>query len=134
MWRLNLRHIKAESFFLSAGTYLLFNPSETEVFGIIYSAATFGDADNGVTLGVGYDFSDGEITDQPIIVLGGEIRISNHIKFISENWIIAQEDGNLLSFGLRFFGENFAGDFALLYPTDNSSRGFPFLPWVGFLI
>lgn len=127
-----LTPLVTEIFSFSTGVYFLFNPFESVAMGIAYGAGTLGNDDNGITIGVGYDFSDEEITDKPILVFGGEFRISEHIKFISENWLISRNNGNLLSFGLRFFGESFAGDFAMIYPTESRNRGFPFLPWVGF--
>ena len=42
-------------------------------------------------------------------------------------------DVHLLSGGIRFFGENLAADFALIFPlTGEGIEGFPFLPWIGF--
>lgn len=52
-------------------------------------------------------------------MLGGELRISNSIKFI-------------LSLGIRFFSENLAADLGFVLPAGSRIKGFPFIPWVGF--
>ena len=124
--------LQAGNFYLSGGMVLLANIVEGETSGIVYSSATYGDKYDGVTVGLGYDFSDGEITDQPLFVFGVEVQISNSAKIITENWLSIEQEGSLLSFGVRFFGEQLSSDIALIYPTNNSGSGFPFLPWVSF--
>jgi hypothetical protein len=76
---------------------------------------------------------DSELSDDPSLVIGGEVQLSNSIKLITENWFPPKMDGGLVSFGIRFFGESIAGDFGLMRSTNSSSSGFPFLPWVGFV-
>lgn len=104
---------------------------DEQAAGIAYGVATYGTEKAAVTLGMGFGFSGEDFANQPIIVAGGEIRVSKSIKFLSENWFVLSGDVNLLSFGLRFFGENLAADFGLVFSTEGVD-GFPFLPWLGF--
>ncbi|MGY3091181.1 hypothetical protein ACVWYF_004247 [Hymenobacter sp. UYAg731] len=63
--------------------------------GILYGAATYGSADDNVTLGLGYGFFEGEIGSTPIVEIGGQKRISRRISLISENYIIADSHAGL---------------------------------------
>ncbi|MAT39168.1 MAG: hypothetical protein CL946_06155 [Ectothiorhodospiraceae bacterium] len=96
-------------------------------------ASTFGDEKFAVTtaLGVGID-DDGDVSDNPVAVLGIEAKIGNGVKFISENFFIpgSGEDYPVISFGLRWYGEHVAGDFALWRPISADWDGFPFIPFL----
>lgn len=124
-------HIK--NFDLSAGV-LYINALESDFSGggIVYGVGTYGSNDNAFTLGLGWGFAGGEIANKPILLLGGEIRLSNSIKLISENWIPPGTDLVMYSFGIRFFGENLAADLGFIRPSQSGSGGFPFIPWIGF--
>jgi hypothetical protein len=63
--------------------------------GIFYGAATYGSADNNVTVGLGYGFFEGNIGSTPIVQVGGQKRISRRISLISENYIIADSHAGL---------------------------------------
>lgn len=123
--------LQVTNFDASVGVIYVAVPKEDEGDGIAYGVATYGTEKASVTLGMGFGFTGADFGDQPIIVVGGEIRVSNSIKLLSENWFVLAEGVNLLSFGLRFFGENLAADFGLVFTTEGGD-GFPFLPWLGF--
>ena len=101
-------------------------------FGITYGVATVGTSTAALTVGLGWGFVDGEFSANPLLVIGGEVQLSNSVKLITENWFPPKMDGGIISFGIRFFGESIAGDFGLMRPTESSGGGFPFLPWIGF--
>jgi hypothetical protein len=101
-------------------------------FGIAYGVTTIGSSATALTIGLGWGFVDGEFSNTPSVVFGGEAQLSNSIKLITENWFPPKMDGGLISFGIRFFGESIAGDFGLMRSTESSDSGFPFLPWIGF--
>jgi len=124
-------HIK--NFDLSAGV-LYINALESDFSGggIVYGVGTYGSSDHALTVGLGWGFAGGEIANKPILLLGGEIRLSNSIKLISENWIPPGTDLVMYSFGIRFFGENLAADLGFIRPSQMGSGGFPFIPWIGF--
>jgi hypothetical protein len=100
--------------------------------GIVYGVGTYGSSDQALTVGLGWGFAGGEIANKPILLLGGEIRLSNSIKLISENWIPPGTDLVVYSFGIRFFGESLAADLGFIRPSKMETSGFPFIPWVGF--
>ncbi len=109
--------------------------SDREGSGILYGLGTVGSDRAAATIGLGYGFRGGDIADDPILMLGGEIQVSNGAKFLTENWFPLDSDINYYSFGVRFFGDHLAGDFGFIYPVDNKnkrSRGFPMIPWIGF--
>lgn len=106
----------------------------TEGIGIVYGATTYGGPRAALTVGLGYGYAAGEFADDPVILIGGEAQVGNSIKFISENWFPVGSDVSLLSFGIRAFGDNLAGDFGFFYPYrrgSSISSGFPLIPWLG---
>jgi hypothetical protein len=119
---------------LAAGVlYMNVTSEDFKGFGIAYGVGTYGSPYASFTFGLGYGFVEGEFARDPLIVLGGELQVSNSVALVSENWIPVGSDVQILFFGLRFFGEHLAADLAFLYPiTKTESEGFPFLPWVGF--
>jgi hypothetical protein len=123
--------VSTGSFDLSAGVLFVKPPNADEGGGIAYGVGTFGSSKTSLTFGVGFGFSGGDFADKPILVVGADVRVSRSVKFVTENWIMIDE-GSLISFGLRFFGTSIAGDFGLVYSTENGGDGFPFLPWLGF--
>ena len=103
--------------------------------GIVYGMGTYGTPRAGLTLGLGYSYSEGKFSNDAVLLVGGETQLSNSFKLITENWIPLGSDDLVLSFGFRFFGDNIAADLGFFYPiVDGSgiSEGFPFIPWVGF--
>jgi hypothetical protein len=98
--------------------------------GILYSSGTYGDNNNALTIGLGLPYNSNDFGGSFIILIGGELRASNSIKFITENWIFS--DVALISFGIRFFGDNLSADFGLITSTKADFSGFPFVPWLGF--
>lgn len=124
--------IHLEKFDLAAGVLYMKVPEEDEGVGIIYSVGTYGNESVSFTLGLGFAFAGGEVADKPVFALGLEARISKSTKFITENWLIPDSEVQLISAGIRFFGENLAADFALIYPAGADPEGFPFIPWIGF--
>jgi hypothetical protein len=125
------RLVHLDYFDLAGG--ILYMSVSDHTFGITYGVATVGTSMASLTLGLGWGFVDSELSDDPTLVVGGEVQLSNSIKLITENWFPPKMDGGLISFGIRFFGESIAGDFGLVRSTRSSNGGFPFLPWIGFV-
>lgn len=118
---------------VSAGLlYINGTASSSSGLGIIYGVGTYGTSDRALTLGLGWGFSSGEVANKPILLIGGEYRVSRNVKLITENWIPPEIDLVIYSFGLRFFGERLAADLGFIRPSKFTSNGFPFIPWVGF--
>ncbi len=123
--------VQMPNFDASIGVIFLVVPESDDGVGIAYGVATYGTEKATLTLGLGFGFSGGDFADKPIIVIGGEVRVSKSVKLISENWLVLSGDVDLISFGVRFFGENLAADFGLITSTE-AGDGFPFFPWLGF--
>ncbi len=97
--------------------------------GITYAIGTYGSADNNVTVGAGYGFTNGKFTTRPFITFSGMARASKKIAFVTENWLIPStkevyEYYNsyrtvntypaYISYGIRFFGEKLCVDLAFI--------------------
>lgn len=100
--------------------------------GIAYSVASIGNERANLSCGLGYGFAGSKMSKQPILMVGGELRTSNNLKLITENWFTTEKDVSLMSAGIRFFGEHLSADFAFLFPVAGSSDGIGFIPWLGF--
>jgi len=124
--------IQLGKFDLSAGVLYIFVPNEEDNAGIFYGVGTYGSQSASLTLGMGFGFSGGDVADKPVFAVGAELRSSNSVAFITENWFIPDSEYQIVSFGLRFFGENLAADFGLIHPAGADTEGFPFFPWIGF--
>jgi hypothetical protein len=90
----------SEKLHVAAGALYLRTPSfdyddRSYGVGILYGAATYGSADDNVTGGLGYGFFEGEIGSTPIVLVGGQKRISRRISLISENYIIADSHAGI---------------------------------------
>lgn len=115
-----------ENFAVSIGDFLVKFPNDSESLNIFYSVGTASFKKGAITLGVGLETN----SNDPIFLIGGELRISRYTKIITENWFIADSDFNFASLGLRFLGENLAADFAFVIPL--GSDDIVFIPWIGF--
>lgn len=120
----------------SAGLlYTSITSSNQEGLSIIYGNGTYGGSESSLTIGAGYALTKSDNDNYPMLILGGELKISSSTKLITENWIsTAPNTAQILSLGIRFFGNKLAGDFGLVMPVDKSGTisGFPFIPWLGF--
>jgi len=124
-------HLKAID--VSAGVlYLTSTGGNGDGVGIMYGVTTIGSPRASATIGLGWGFHGEDISDQPIVMLGGELQVSNSVKLITENWIPPSSDVAMVSFGIRFFGEHLAADLGLIHPAGARMEGFPFIPWIGF--
>ncbi|MCI0473128.1 MAG: hypothetical protein L0Y76_06030 [Ignavibacteria bacterium] len=124
--------LKTSNLDLSAG-YLFTNVTNSNYSGVSlpYVVGTAGTKIASATIGSGIGFTE-DGASNPMFLLGGEIRVANNVKFLTENWIFTGESANSFTFlGVRAFGAKFAGDFALLHiwSTDNMN-GWPFIPYV----
>jgi hypothetical protein len=81
--------------------------------GIAYGVGTFGDSDNALTVGAGLAYSGDERGG--VVMVGGEGRVRNNLKLITENYVWKGGNG-ILSGGVRFLGERLSADLALAFP------------------
>ena len=81
--------------------------------GLLFGVGTFGRPERAVTVGLGVAFDDDTRSD-PVIMVGGELQLSNFVKLLSENYVVlGVEDAVVVSGGIRFFGDRLAADLAL---------------------
>ena len=101
--------------------------------GIVYGAGTFGVPDQAATVGVGMGFSEGDFNGQPLVMLGGELRVGAQTKLITENYLSPGTDDVVASGGVRFFGERLSADFGIFTNFAGDCDGLCFLPLVNFV-
>ena len=129
-----------EKMAVSAGA-LYASATEDFAAGIGFLIGTYGERDKSLTLGLGLGYTKNEADnfsfgEHPIFVIGGNIRLSNSVSLISENWIITGGDFDLgmqpFAFAFRFFGDHLSGDVGLIIIGDVIKEGFP-IPWLSFV-
>jgi hypothetical protein len=81
--------------------------------GIAYGVGTFGNNDNALTTGAGLAYAGDD--RGWIVMVGGEGRLTNNIKVMTENYVWRGGTG-IVSGGVRFFGERLSADLALAIP------------------
>ena len=100
--------------------------------GIAYAVGTYGETDHNMTIGFGQGFSGKQVGGEPVFMIGGESRLSRRVALLTENYFGAGSNDGLLMYGIRFLGEKFSVDLALM----NTVRApvFPGYPYVDFVI
>ena len=98
--------------------------------GILYGVGTTGSRDSNFSFGLGWGYQGDEVTSDPVVMLGGQARLSRRVSFISENWIfqVNSETEGVYSYGLRFLGEGLTVDLAFVSVIGESTA----IPWLGF--
>ena len=112
----------------------LADEGEEAGLGVLYSVATVGSTDASLTFGGGLAYAGGQFADSPVAMLGGEVRLGRRMSFITENYLIPNEDVNsVISYGLRFFGEKLSVDLAF-WNMPGEESFFPGIPYVAFSV
>lgn len=133
--------VQSPSFNLAAGALIGyagfsgFDDTGADVgsFGIVYGVGTAGSPDGSLTVGFGFGYGGGGFGQDPILMIGGEKRVSRRVSLLSENYIVAGvTDGTLLSYGFRFFGDRLSVDLAFINIPSNPI--FPGVPYVAFAV
>lgn len=108
---------------------------ESGSLGLLYGVASTGTRDSNLSLGLGWGYYGGDIADIPVIMLGGQGRISRRLSVISENWFVhdAGDTDGVISYGLRFLGERMSVDLAFINALGKDMI-FPGVPFVGFAV
>ena len=89
--------------------------------GIAYVVATRGTIDSAITGGVGYayDRTYNSKNGAAVVMIGGEHRVTRGMKILTENYIF--NGGGIVTGGVRWMGERFSADLAMVVPTDGST-------------
>ena len=104
-----------------------------ESVGMVYTGITAGDFRASFSGGISFPFtSRSGFSEDPLLMLGGEVRVSKSLKFITENWIVPlpREEAAILSFGFRIIGSDLTVEAAVATTTEGGG----FLPLVNFSI
>ena len=101
---------------------------------LFYGSGTVGSTDKNLTIGLGYGASGGEISNTPLVNVSGMYRVKRTIYMLGELYLLPGIDGNGIALlGGRWAPENFAVDFGLVLPLDDTG-GFIGIPWLGVSI
>jgi hypothetical protein len=128
----------SDEFAVSFGA--LYATVEGDAAGIAFAVASMGQPDKSFTAGLGLGYTkvedeDFKFGDHPVLLLGGNIRLSNNMALVSENWLITGGDFELgnqpFALAIRFFGERLAADVGAILIGEVIDEGFP-IPWLSF--
>jgi len=126
----------AENFYAGAGSIVIKIPYESWA-GIVYGIGTYGNYNNNITTGLGWGFIDNSFEKKPFIMIGGMVRMSEKLWFISENWIAPVSDPGyytVVSYGMRFAARRIAVDLAFINSKDIVDEMFIGFPFVDFIV
>ena len=70
----------------------LVDDGESASFGVVYAVGTAGSPDASISFGTGLAYAGGNFADHPVAMLGGETRLSRRIAFVTENYLIPNDD------------------------------------------
>lgn len=99
--------------------------------GILFGSCTLGSEDYNFTFGLGHGYIGNDFASKPAIMFGWQMRFARRLSFVSENWVFPGIDNPLISYGLRFFGENISVDLGF-FNVASGDIIFPGIPLVGF--
>ncbi len=139
-----LAHQPSEHLALSAGA--LYAAGAGEHAALVFGVGTFGRPERSLTVGLGFGGMKTEggypdyrrrfrWRDAPILMVGGNVQLSNSLALVSENWLLLGRDFELSRqpFGLavRFFGDRISADVGVIFVGEVLKKGLP-IPWLSF--
>lgn len=110
-----VRVAKTEHIDLSVGSLVVLSNEDwiDSNVGIAFAGGTFGSDDHALSLGLGWGWAGNDFEDEPVAMIGGELRMGPRAKLITENYILPGGVDNIVSFGIRFIGEHLSVDLGL---------------------
>jgi hypothetical protein len=107
-----------------------FDDTDTrESAGLLYGVGTWGSTDRSFTAGIGYGYHGGTLFQEPVFMVGGEVRAAPRLSLVTENYLV--QDFGLITGGIRFLAQDISVDLALAQPI-TTTGGFP-IPLLGFM-
>jgi hypothetical protein len=110
---------------MAVPTFDFDNDVGRESAGLLYGVGTWGSTDDSFTAGIGYGYVGGRLARSPVVMLGGEARLSPRLSLVTENYVFPGGTA-LIAGGLRFMGQDISVDLALARPTANDEDSFTF--------
>ena len=95
-----------------------------------YAVVTLGSNDHAVTVMGGYPFARNNVANEPTFMLGGETRISSHLKLMTEVWRLPETPATHTVWGVRWFSDRLAVSVGAIHRVDSHLRAFPVVPWL----
>ena len=130
--------VTQEKFGLAVGAFAGWTGAVTDEsgsFGILYGVSSFGDKDSNFSLGLGWTYYSDDLADTPLVLAGVKLRMTRGSSFVSENYILPNSEGGIISYGVRFFNERIAGDVGLFRYIGSDSEGQGIgLPFLGLAV
>ncbi|MCL6102483.1 MAG: hypothetical protein M1292_08335 [Bacteroidetes bacterium] len=104
--------------------------------GIFYGIATLGSRDKNVSLGIGYGFSGGSVSNTPILNLNGMLRVGARSYLLSENYFFTDgsSGAGIIMIGGRQIIKNAGLDYGLMMPVGTGVGSFVAAPWLGITV
>jgi hypothetical protein len=101
-----------------------------ESVGLVYGGVTAGDVRAAFSGGISLPFGSesGFEDDHPLVMLGAELRMTQSLKFITENWILPGDETSIASFGFRIIRNRLTVEVAAAVATSGGG----YLPVVNF--
>jgi hypothetical protein len=124
-----VRLLSTNRFDVGLGARVMGAPGDF-AFGQFYVTGTFGTEVASLTASAQNRFNGGELGDTPVVMIGGELRMSPGVGLITENYFLREGGRGTQSLGLRFMGETLSVDFA--FYRANGYMGSYLFPFVGF--
>jgi hypothetical protein len=139
----------AKAAFALGGLYAAAGGEEDLNASVLYGVATLGPAERSLTLGFGlganrnaeYYYDDrGSYTHtahswsaEPILLVGGNVRLSRRTSLLSENWLFLDRPISEQAFGLalRLLADRISVDVGVVLVPEALDEGFP-IPWLSF--
>jgi hypothetical protein len=71
---------------------------------------------------------------EPILILGGQVRLGRSVALVTENWLFldgAPLSPQLYGVAVRLFGERVSADLGVVLVAEELDNGIP-IPWISF--
>jgi hypothetical protein len=131
--------IKRDKVALSAVAFAIRVPLEellgASTFGILSGIGTYDNKYFGITGGVGWGFADGDFAEDPMFVLGGELKIAKDKSVLAEDLFFPGFDLHFLIGGMRISGlsgKNLSLEIGFLASVRDGEISFSDIPHIGF--
>ncbi|MEM8906700.1 MAG: hypothetical protein AAGD05_02540 [Bacteroidota bacterium] len=124
-----------EEFYIGIGNYTLVIENGFGTF--FYGTATVGNKSSHVSLSFGYGLAEGDFSEQPIVSIAAQHRLTDKLALITENWYSPTNDDDILlsgiySYGIRLINKRVTFDF-IFANNDELVDAFPIgIPLINF--